>query len=168
MKKTLISLVLVLALVAVMAMPVMAVEQSEQASVTVNEFISFTIADNGLSGINFGTVDPGTTDSPEVAQTGVLGALTLEIGVETNVAGVIETKGSGDFSGPGTAIPIGNAKWHDSDFAGSGTAMTTSYATVAVFNPGGASVDVWHWLTIDSGQAAGTYNTNFVYQAVAP
>lgn len=171
MKKLLISLAMVLVLVAVMTMPVMAVEQSEEASVTVNEFISFTITDNGATGINFGPVAPGTPDSPEVAQTGVLGAVTLAIGAETNVDGVIETKGDADFSDGAThTIPIGNGKWHDSDDKASGTAMTTTYATVATFTAAGGamSVDVWHWLTIDSGQTAGTYTTDFFYQAVAP
>lgn len=170
MKKLLISLAMVLVLVAVMTMPVMAAYERE-ASVTVNEFISFTITDNGATGINFDSVDPGTTDNPEFAQTASLGAVTLAIGAETNVDGVIETKGGADFSDGAThTIPIGNGKWHDSDDKASGTAMTTTYATVATFTAAGGaiSVDVWHWLTIDSGQTAGTYTTDFFYQAVAP
>ena len=166
MKKTLTSLVLVLMLVAVMTTPVMAAEDSKTASVTVNEYISFTVTDAGAAGINFGSLNQGTTDNPEADQ-GVAGAVTLTVAAETNVDCNIQTKGSGDFTDGTHTVALSNAKWDkDSDVIGA-TTMTTSYATIDTSTAGSAkSVDVWHWLSIPSGQYAATYTTTFYYQAV--
>jgi len=166
MKKLLISLALVLMLVAVMTTPVMAAEDSKTASVTVNEYISFTVTDAGAAGINFGSLNQGTTDNPETDQ-GVAGAVTLDVAAETNVDCNIQTRGSGDFSDGTHSIALNNAKWDkDSDVAGA-TAMTTSYATIDTSTSGVAkSVGVWHWLSIPSGQYAAIYTTTFYYQAV--
>ena len=70
MKKVLISLGLAMVLVVAMTAPVMAAasEESETASVTVNAYISSTITDAGSAGINFGSLNPGTSDNPEAAQ----------------------------------------------------------------------------------------------------
>ena len=165
MKRILISLTLVLMLVAVMTTPVMA-EDSKTASVTVNEYISFTVTDPGAAGINFGSLNQATTDNAEVDQ-GVAGAVTLTVAAETNVDCNIQTKGSGDFTDGTHNVALSNAKWDkDSGVAGA-TTITTSYATIDTSTAGSAkSVDVWHWLTIPSGQYAATYTTTFYYQAV--
>ena len=166
MKKLLISLALVLMLVAITATPVMAAEDNVPASVTVNEYISFTVTDAGAAGINFGSLNQGTTDNPEADQ-GAAGAVTLTVGAETNVNCNIQTKGSGDFSDGTHTIALNNAKWDkDSDVAGA-TTMATSYATIDTSTAGTAkSVDVWHWLSIPSDQYAATYTTTFYYQAI--
>ncbi len=167
MRKTFVSLVIALVLVAVMAVPVMAAEDSKPASVTVNEYISFTVTDPGAAGINFGSLDPSTPDSPEVAQTTTTGAVTLSVAAETNVDCSIQTKGSGDFTAGTHTIPLGNAKWDkDNDVTGA-TSMTTTYTTIDTSTAGTAkAVHVWHWLTIPSGQEAGDYTTDFYYQAI--
>lgn len=167
MKKTFVSLVTALALVAVTAVPVLAVEDTKTASVTVNEYISFTVTDPGAAGIDFGSLDHGTSDNPEAAQNGS-GAVTLTVAAETNVDCNIQTKGGGDFSDGTHTIPLSNAKWDkDNDVTGA-TTMTTTYATIDTSTTGTAkAVDVWHWLSIPSGQQAATYTTTFYYQAVA-
>ena len=165
MKRVLISLALVLMLVAVMATPVMAAEKT--ASVTVNEYISFTVTDAGDAGINFGSLDQATTDNAEVAQ-GIAGAVTLTVAAETNVDCNIQTKGSGDFSDGTHTFALSNAKWDKDSAVAGATAMTISYATIDTSTAGTAkSVDVWHWLSIPAGQYAATYTTAFYYQAVA-
>jgi spore coat protein U-like protein len=168
MKKVFVSLTLALMLVAVMAAPVMAAEESKTASVTVTETISFTVTDAGAAGINFGSLNQGTTDNPEAAQNGA-GAVTLAVGAETNVDCNVQIKASGDFSDGAThTIALSNAHW-DTDNAVAGyTAMTTDYATIGTSTAGTAySQDVWHWLSIPGGQVAGTYTSTYYYQAVA-
>jgi hypothetical protein len=164
-KRILISLALALSLVAVLAVPAMAATE-KTASVTVNEYISFTVTDAGAAGINFGSLDQATTDNPEVAQ-GVAGAVTLTVAAETNVDCNIQTKGSGDFSDGTHTMALSNAKWDKDSAVAGATLMTTSYATIDTSTAGTAkSVDVWHWLTIPAGQHAATYTTTFYYQAV--
>ena len=164
MKKLLISLALILMLVAVMVTPVMAAEKT--ASVTVNEYISFTVADAGAAGINFGSLDQNIPDNAEVDQ-GVAGAVTLTVAAETNVDCNIQTKGSGDFSDGTHSFALSNAKWDKDSAVAGATAMTTSYATIDTSTAGVLkAVDVWHWLSIPAGQYAATYTATFYYQAV--
>ena len=102
MNKILISLGLALVLVVAMAAPAMALEDTQTASVTVNTYISATVTDAGSAGINFGSLDPGTSDNAEADQGAGAGAINLTVGSETNVVVKIGTKGSGDFSDGGT------------------------------------------------------------------
>jgi len=167
-RKILVSLLTAVALIALMAVPAMAAEEvSKAATVTVSEYISFTVTDYGDAGINFGTLDPGTSDNPEAAQNGA-GAVQLKVGAETNVNCNINTKGSGDFDdGGGHSFALGNAKWDiDSAVAGA-TAMTTTYALITTSTAGSEKTqEVWHWLTIPAAQYAASYNTTFYYQAI--
>jgi len=167
MKKVLISLALALALVAAVAVPAMAAPVEKTASVTVTEVISFTVTDAGATGINFGSLNQGTADNPEAAQNGA-GAVTLAVAAETNVDCNVQIKASGDFSDGAThTIALSNAHW-DTDNAVAGyTPMTTTYATIGTSTHGVAySQDVWHWLTIPSGQHAGDYTSTYYYQAI--
>ena len=167
-RKLLVSLFTVVALIALMAVPAMAAEEvAKTATVTVSEYISFTVTDPGDAGINFGSLDPGTTDSPEVAQNGA-GAVTLTVAAETNVNCNINTKGGGDFDDGAThTFGLDNAKWDiDSAVAGA-TAMTTTYALITTSTAGSEETqEVWHWLTIPAAQYAASYNTTFYYQAI--
>jgi len=145
----------------------MAAEESKPASVTVTETISFTVTDPGTNGINFGSPNQGTTDNPEAAQNGA-GAVTLAVGSETNVDCNVQIKASGDFSDGAHTIALSNAHWDTDNVVTGYTAMTTTYATIGTSTTGAAySQDVWHWLSIPSGQVAGTYTTDYYYQAVA-
>jgi hypothetical protein len=166
-KRLIISLAIALLLIATLAVPaIAATEDSRTASVTVNQYMSLTITDPGAAGINFGYVSGNTTDNAELAQ-GASGAVTLVVSSETNIPVYLQTRGNGDFTGPGTAIPLGNSHWNSSNTTAGYTAMTTTYATVGLLAAGGGSVDVWHWLTIPNNQQAGTYSTTFYYQVIA-
>ena len=168
MKKTnlFISLACVLVLVTVMTAPAMAVEQTQPASVSVNTYISATITDAGAAGINFGALNPGTTNNAELAQ-GALGAINITVAVETNVACKIGIKGSGNFSdNVSNSFPLGNATWNNANTP-PGTAMTTGYAQIGTATtPGTArSQEVWHWINIPANQPPASYSTTFYYKA---
>ena len=132
------------------------------------EIISFTVTDYGAEGINFGSVNPGTSDNPEAAQSTGQGAVTLTVGAETNVDCNIQIKGSGDFSDGAThTIALSNAHWDTDNTVTGYTAQTTTYATIGTSTAGTAyNQDVWHWLTIPGARYAGTYTTTFYYQAI--
>jgi len=154
-------------LVAVLALPAMAANPSAiTASVAVNEYISCTITDNGAGGLDFGSLDPGTTDEPEADQDGE-GAVTVVVAAETNVDCDINVKAT-DFTGAGT-IAITNAKYGTTNVLASATAFAAAdtYYTLDTSTAGGAkTVEVYHWLSIPSGQAAGSYSSTFTYQVV--
>ena len=161
------SLVITLMLVAVLAAPAMAVEQGVGASVTVNEYINFTVTDYGAAGLDFGSLNPGDTDEAEAAQDGT-GAVKLTVAAETNVDCDIEVKGT-DFTYSTYTIAINNAKWDTDSVVTGATAMSTAYVTITTSTAGALTEqDVWHWLSIPSGQAAGSYSSTFTYQAVGP
>lgn len=145
-----------------MVAPVMADNSptAVQASVTVNEYISSTISGS----IAFGALNPGETDQPASGQP----AVTVTVNAETNVNCNVNIKGDADFSGltPPNKIDIGNAKW--SKTSSPGTPMTPDYALIDTFlTPGSLkTIDVYHWITVNNGQPADTYNTTFTYEVV--
>ncbi len=132
------------------------------------EVISFSVIDHTDAGINFGDLVRGSTNNPEIAQNSSQGALTLVVAAETNVDCNIQIKGSGDFSdGTGYIIPLDNASWSDSNLPGSASNMTAGYVTVSTSAAGlEKSVDIWHWVSIPSGQEPAMYETYFYYHAV--
>ncbi len=167
MKKTnlLISLACALILVGTVAAPVLAVEESVNASVTINEYINATVTVTGGT-IGFGTLNPGDTNVPEINQSDSTGAVTIDVAAETNAVCKVGLKGEGDFSDGGTnSFALDNATWN-TDNVTPGTAMDTTYAQIGSdTTPGVAwSQGVWHWINIPAGQAAATYQTNFDYK----
>ena len=97
MKRRLIaSLAVAMMLVATMAMPAMAVEESLGAGVHVNEVINFTITDYGDAGLRFGGVNAGTANVSELAQNGNA-AIVLVLEPDTNVSCNLTIRGT-DFA----------------------------------------------------------------------
>jgi len=165
--KLIAGLIVALMLVVTMAVPAMAVEVGKGATVTVNEYISFTVTDPGATGLVFGSLDPGDDDQPEAAQNSS-GAVTLTVAAETNVDCNIQVKAT-DFTGTGGTLAITNAKYGITSVLGSAIAFVAAdtYYTLDTSSAGTAKiVDVWHWLTIPSGQVAGSYSSTFTYQAI--
>lgn len=163
MKKVFIGLAISLMLVMAMVKPAMAVEDSVGAEVTIGAIISFTVEDNGQTGLKFGSLVPGSSDNPELAQNGS-GAVTLSLGAESNVDCDVSTKAD-DFASGSDTLPIGNARWDTDNDASGATAMTSEYARITTLSRGN-SQDVWHWLSVPGDQAPGTYTTDFYYQAL--
>lgn len=144
-----------------MATPAMAAGESVVATVKVNMMISSTVRDNGAAGLIFGTLNPGSTHNAELAQGGN-GAVTLGLGIETNIDCVVGTKAD-DFISGSYILPIGNAKCDtDNDVDGART-MTRDYTGITTLSRG-SSQDVWHWLSVPTGQEPGIYTTAFYYQ----
>jgi len=166
--RLIVGLIVALMLVVTMAVPAMAVEVGKGATVTVSEYISFSVSDPGDAGLDFSSLNPGDTDEPEVAQTTEQGAVTLTVEAETNVDCNIEVKAT-DFTYSTYTIAISNAKYGITSVLGSATAFVEAdtYYTLDTSSAGTAkTVNVWHWLTIPSAQVAGSYSSTFTYQAV--
>ena len=152
MKRILISILVSLMLVAVLAIPVMAAdEQSTEASVTVGEYVSISLS----GGIAFPASNPGDED---VAAT-TSPAVTITIEEETNVSVDIGIKGDN-----ADGIAVGNWKYCDTA-GGTKLALDTTYAVVYT-NQGDGAYDFYHWVSIPSDTAAGTYHLDVYYKAV--
>jgi hypothetical protein len=156
MKKLIISITLALLLIAIAAVPAMADDIT--ASVTVTSYASVTITDNGAAGLSFGSLTPGTDKQAEAAAPSV----TVTAAEENNTPVNIKISGT-DFTDGGTnSFGIDNALWNDESNDATATAMSTTAATVATLNAN-ESVNIYHWLSIPTGQAAATYNSTFTY-----
>ena len=164
MKRLLISLTIVTVLIATIVMPTTAMEYAKDASVTVTEVLDISIADAGADGIQFGTLDPGDTNQPDVDQSmgdDSLPAVAITIESGTNVSCNISIKGT-DFHG---TIPITGASWalrHNDPK----TYMSTSYQLVASEVSENSTVDIWHFLSIPSNAAGGSHSSNYTYEVV--
>jgi hypothetical protein len=137
---------------------------SMTASVTVKTYISATITDYGDAGINFGNMDPGVTNSPELAQTGSNGAVNVTMGSENNVSVYVSTEAAGDWSdGNGHTFSVSQGTFNSVNTP-PGTNMSTSYQQVGGAVSAGASVQVYHWLSIPNNQVAGLYTNTYYYK----
>lgn len=167
MKRTVTSLFVVLALLALCAVPAMAGNpETLTASVTVNSIVSLTVTDHGASGINFGSVTFGA-NIKELAQNGTNGAVSLTLGVEGNANCALRISGAGSFSaGAGKVLQLSQATWNTANDTNSAQNLTTSPVTMLVVAPG-TTTQVYHWLTVPTETLAGTYTTTFTYAAVA-
>lgn len=169
MKKFVFGTLMALMLIAAVATPVMAAEQTSNvaASVTVNEVISATITDNDPSGVQFGDLAKGTSDNPEAAQGASQGAVTIVVAPETSVNCNIQVKAS-DFSDGSNTLAITNAKYGTTNVVGSATAFAAAdtYYTIGSHTVGGSSttVEAYHWLSIPTIQVAGAYTSTFTYR----
>ena len=164
MQKVLISLALVLMLVAAMAVPAMAAEETLPASVTVTEYVSVTVTDNGTSGLAFGSLNPGAVKQPEAEAP----AVTITTAAENNKDVDVFLKGTNFSDGGSNSFAISNAFYHDSDASGSATAMSATYDGSAWKTLGaGATLNIYHWLSVPDTQAAATYSSTFTYKTQA-
>jgi len=161
MKKLLISLALVLMLVAVVVMPVMAAEDSRMASVTVNEYKSVTFIDNGAAGLDFGSLNPGAEKQAEAASP----SITIAAAAENNTDVEVFLKGA-DFTDGGTNnFAVSNAFYYDSNTSASALAMSATYEASAWKTiAAGASLDIYHWLSVPATQTAASYSSTFTYK----
>ena len=168
MKRTLLSLALVLTMATVAiinVVPASAEEETVTASVTVNEVISVTISDADSDGVQFGSLDQGTPDSPDVAQStsdSSAPAVTVAINVGTNVNVDVSLKGT-DFD---TSVPITGASWAEGAYDATKNYMTTSHQLVSGDVAPGASVELWHFLTVPADAAVGTFSSTYTYQVL--
>lgn len=129
--------------------------------------VSFTIIDNGDTGMDFGDLDNPATDQPEVAQNGTTGAVTLQVGSDTNIAIHVQIKGESLSDGSGHTISLDNIKYNDSNTVSGAVTLTGSYTTwYSVPAYTADTVQCYHWIAIPGGQTGGDYTSIFYYQAV--
>jgi hypothetical protein len=169
MKKRVFSILAIAALlVASIAIPCVAQDTHDlPASVEVSEYISITITDNGTAGINFGTVNPGTTDNPDINSIAGSGNSTIRITVDAGSNANVDIQISGtDFIA--TDFTIANAKY-STTIDGTKELMTGSDTLIVGADnlAPGEYIDLWHWLDVPSSIPAGTYGSTFTYKAVA-
>jgi len=146
----------------VFAQPVVSVDdtQATTATVTVNEYISVTLANVPIA---FGNLNPGVTDSAATAN-----PTTITVDSITNVNTNISLNGS-DFTGPGT-IGVGNLSYSNGSVAATATDMVTAFSSgppysdwVDIPAPGGGSAETrnaYFWIDIPSGQTSGGYTSD--------
>ena len=162
MKKRVISVLAIAALLlASIAVPCVAdTQQDLEASVTVSEYISITIADANSDGINFGTLTPGTDNNTEAAQDAVTPAVTITVESDSNTNVDLEISGT-DFD---VTFTIDNALYALA-YDGTQAAMSTTDTEFASDLAPGATQDIWHWLDVPVGVTAGAYGSTFSYKA---
>ena len=160
-------------------------ETSAGASVTVNEFVDITLTDAGATGFNFGSNDPSTTNNKEAAQTDGVGsalpAATVTREATSNVNVKIRLKGD-NFAVGSDTLPVTNVAYDGDGAVDEGTdtgpytqeSLSTTYPTGsgtndpwATLTSGSPDVEIWFWLDVPSGQAAGTYSSSFSFEGSA-
>ena len=102
---------------------------AHEASVTeAIEVISLTVTDYNNDGINFGSLDPGQTGAADCDDE--VGAVTITVGEETNVAVDVQVMGT-DFnrSGGGDTIPVGNVEYDNVNVPDEAIPLTGAYFT---------------------------------------
>lgn len=123
--------------------------------------ISITLTDTGTDGIHFGSLEPATTDNPDLDQSESNYSIRVNVEPETTVNVDLQIKGT-DFSGTFT---VGNAKY-SLTYGGAKNVLSTTYATFAENVAPDNSQDLWHWLNVPGGTAPGSYTSTFYYQAI--
>lgn len=92
----------------------------------------------------------------------------------SNVNIAIRLKGT-DFTGTGGTIAITNVDYDDDGGESDGdsgnlaqTGMEIAYpgSLYATLTSGSPTLDVWFWLNVPGGQAAGTYASTFSFQGI--
>lgn len=157
MKRILISVLMTLVLVAVFAVPAMATEEaSTEASVTVGEVVSITLA----GGIGFGPITPPVTAQGTTGQADVSPAITITVESETNVNVDIGIKGAITAGDLVLSNWLYSTLFDKSDIAG----LTVSY--VEVYTDADAVNNFYHWITLPEGTTAGSHTASVSYKAV--
>jgi len=129
-------------------------------TVTVNAAVApYLQVTPNYNAVNFGTLNPGTTDNPAPGQEQGIYNYT----VNTNCYYNVFVNGT-DFSGPGP-LTINNLKFLATDIIGSNfdaqyaKALSTSPKLVGRFAPSVSTLYHGYWLTIPSNTQPGQYST---------
>lgn len=150
-------------------------ESSAPASVTVNEFVDITLTDAGAAGFAFGSLDPGILNKNETAQSDGANspAATVTREITSNVNVLVRLQGA-DFTSGGNTLAVTNVSYDDDGAVDQGidsgiyaqTNLTITYpvGAWATLTSGSPNVNVWFWLDVPSGQAAGSYSSTFSFK----
>jgi hypothetical protein len=168
MKKRIISILAIAALlVASIAVPCVAATQEDiPASVTVSEYISITISDTEPEGINFGTLNPGTTDNIEENSGEFTPSLSITVEPDSNANVNLLISGTDFDDDGGHTFAITNAKYSTTH---AGTPIPMSDTDTLIVDAENlapnTTVELWHWLDVPGGITSGDYGSMFSYSA---
>ena len=135
-------------------------------SVSVVEYISFTVTTYDTNGIVFGDLQPGQTGHANCSSS--QGPITITVCPETNVAVDIQMKGDEFAANPSSVIPVENVSYSDNNNPSETETLTDSYVTWYTV---GADTynqrEVYYWINIPPAQIPGNYTSSFYYKAVS-
>jgi len=134
-----------------------------------SEYISFTVTDYNNDGLQFGALLQGDVDMPADWAEG-LGAITIRVGVETNVSVDIQVRGE-PFAGEAGNIPVENLKYDDDDNVEGAVALTeiyTTWYTVPTPLDTDHTTQAYYWLTIPPELPDGDYTATIYFKAITP
>lgn len=163
MKKTYAIIVAMLVLLSPFA--VAPTEDTVQANVVVNAFISISLTDHGATGLNFGGVDPATTGTPDIDQNILTGAVTVTNEITSNSNIDIATKGN-DFNSSGGIdwFAVENLGYYSDTNAAAAIPLTNDYINFYNEVAPNNSVDFWFFLDVPPTQQADTYSSTVSFR----
>jgi len=142
--------------------------QITTSTVTVNVYVSILLSAPLAGGVQFGNLDPGTSNNPSITCQGL--NCNITVSPDTNVNVDIVTKANAPLtSSTGATIPLDNYKWNATSNAapsGPAYALKTTYDytnKVGVSLIPGQTVTIQFWLDVPLAQAAGTYNNTLYF-----
>jgi len=143
--------------------------QTTTSSVTVNTYVSILLSAPLAGGVQFGNLDPGTSNNPSTTCQGL--NCNITVSPDTNVNVDIVTKANAPLTRQGgtETIPLSNYKWNAASNAAPSSPAYDLQTTYDYTNKVGANVapgqsrTIQYWLSIPSGQAAGTYNNTLYF-----
>lgn len=134
-------------------------------AVTVKTYISVTISDQGSDGVQFGDVDPNTTDNPDVAQStadSTTPSVTITAGSENNASIKVQGYLDADWSG---TWPAANTYYALDTYDGTKVSYTTSPADIKTGIAASGTAKLWHFITVPSGEPSGPAQNTLYYEA---
>jgi hypothetical protein len=112
---------------------------------------------------DFGTLDPGTQDSPALGNDDQL--YNISIPTYSSTVEDLWVKGT-NLSGPGGySIPVENISWSLTNNISTETALTGSYSHVASNLSSGNVTTTYYWIDVPYGKLWGNYNGTIYFKA---
>ncbi len=136
------------------------VNSNSTSTTTINIIgaaLSITIS-NVLTNVQFGSLNPGTTNNAAVNNTNDAYNITCSnTGANCNIS----IKGNDNLYASANVIGIGNVSWNQTNTVSGEKALTLSYEIINVSLPDAQTQKIYFWLDVPNNQVAGSYLGNF-------
>jgi len=144
--------------------------QTTTSNVTVSAYISISLSTPLASGVQFGQLNPGTSDNPSTTCQNYACNITVSSDTNVNVDIVLKANAPLTRQGGTETIPNSGYTWNSTD----GTTMPSlpgyelstsyDYTNKVGSNLAPGELRTWQaWLDIPSGQIAGNYNNTLYF-----
>ena len=139
---------------------------STTSNVTVNTYVSISLTNTLQGGVQFGNLNPGTTNSSSTTCAGL--ACNITVSVDSNVNVDLKIKDNAPLTSGSNTIPNSGYYFNTSATAQpvlpAQSSLDTTYYEFAtgVSGTNGVSV-IQFWLNVPSTQAPGTYNNTISF-----